>query len=249
MKKAAAAALSLLIWGVGWIWFFFGALFLLLIGVFRAGSFFETWLKGLCRSLVWICGIRVTVSGRENFQAGRQYILMMNHVNILDGFVFYRSFPGKARGIEEESHFDWPVYGWVIRRMGQIPVNRRSGTRALESLRRAAELIRQKKDYSFMVLPEGTRTRQRQTGALQEGRVPAGPGDRAGHPAPGAEGSLPHQPPRQHAPPPRPDGILHRKTHPDGGLFERNYLAVNRQGTRSVPEVCGLTGLFVTRNL
>lgn len=169
MKKAVSAALSLLIWCVGWIWFFFGALFLLLIGVFRAGSFFETWLKGLCRSLVWICGILVTVSGRENFQAGRQYILMMNHVNILDGFVFYRSFPGKARGIEDESHFDWPVYGWVIRRMGQIPINRKSGIKAMESLRRAAALIRQKKDFSCAVFPEGTRTVNGKLGPFKKG--------------------------------------------------------------------------------
>ena len=169
MKKVASAALSLLIWCVGWIWFFFGALFFLLIGVFRAGSFFETCLKGLCRSLVWICGIRVTVSGKENFEPGRQYLLMMNHVNILDGFVFYRSFPGKARGIEEESHFDWPVYGWVIRRMGQIPVNRRSGIKAMESLRRAAELIGRKKDYSFMVLPECTRTVNGKLGPFKKG--------------------------------------------------------------------------------
>jgi len=169
MKRAAAATLSLLIWCIGWIWFFFGALFLLLIGVFRAGSFFETYLKGICRSLVWICGIRVAVSGRENFQAGRQYLLMMNHVNFFDGFVFYRSFPGKARGIEEESHFDWPVYGWVIRRMGQIPVNRKSGAKAMESLRRAAELIRQKKDFSFMVLPEGTRTVSGKLGPFKKG--------------------------------------------------------------------------------
>jgi len=169
MKKAVSAALSLLIWCVGWIWFFFGALFLLLIGVFRAGSFFETWLKGLCRSLVWICGILVTVSGRENFQAGRQYILMMNHVNILDGFIFYRSFPGKARGIEDESHFDWPVYGWVIRRMGQIPINRKSGIKAMESLRRAAALIRQKKDFSCAVFPEGTRTVNGKLGPFKKG--------------------------------------------------------------------------------
>ncbi|MCU0237090.1 MAG: 1-acyl-sn-glycerol-3-phosphate acyltransferase [Acidobacteria bacterium] len=169
MKKAVAAARSLLIWTVGWTWFSLGALVLLLIGIFRAGALFETWLKWVCRSLVWICGIRVTVSGRENVAPGRQYLLMMNHVNILDGFVFYRSFPGKARGIEEESHFGWPVYGWVIRRMGQVPVNRRSGARAIESLRRAAELIRDRGDMSFMVLPEGTRTRDGRLGAFKKG--------------------------------------------------------------------------------
>jgi 1-acyl-sn-glycerol-3-phosphate acyltransferase len=145
MKRTAAAALSLLLWCAGWIWFFFGALFLLLIGIFRAGRFFETWLKGICRSLVWICGIRVTVSGRENFQAGRQYILMMNHV------------------------FSWPVYGWVIRRMGQIPVNRKSGIKAMESLRRAAALIRRKKDFSCAVFPEGTRTVSGKLGPFKKG--------------------------------------------------------------------------------
>lgn len=169
MKKAAATLLSILIWCIGWTWFSLGAFFILLIGIFRAGAFFEACLKGLCRSLVWICGIRVSVSGRENYQRGRQYILMMNHINILDGFVFYRSFPGKARGIEEESHFEWPVYGWVIRRMGQIPVSRKSGIKAMESLRRAAALIREKRDYSFMVLPEGTRSRDGKLGPFKKG--------------------------------------------------------------------------------
>ena len=94
---------------------------------------------------------------------------MLNHVNILDAFVFYSAFPGWARGIEEESHFDWPVYGWVIRRMGQVPVSRKSGIKAMESLRRAAELIRGKRDFSFMVLPEGTRTRDGKLGRFKKG--------------------------------------------------------------------------------
>jgi len=169
MKKAARLALSLLIWGVGWIWFSLGGLFLLLIGIFRAGAFFESWLKGLCRSLVWLCGIRITVSGKENLAPGKQYLLMLNHVNILDAFVFYSAFPGWARGIEEESHFDWPVYGWVIRRMGQVPVSRKSGIKAMESLKRAAALIRRQREFSFMVLPEGTRTRDGRLGRFKKG--------------------------------------------------------------------------------
>ncbi len=169
MSKAAAIARSLVIWGVGWIWFSLGGFSLLLIGIFRTGGVFESWLKGLCRSLVRLCGIRITVSGRENIVPGRQYLLMLNHVNILDAFVFYSAFPGWARGIEEESHFGWPVYGWVIRRMGQVPVSRRSGIRAMESLRRAADLIRSRRDFSFMVLPEGTRTRDGRLGPFKKG--------------------------------------------------------------------------------
>lgn len=169
MRKAAAIARSLVIWGAGWTWFSLGGFCLLLIGIFRAGRVFESWLKGLCRSLVWLCGIRIAVSGKENFTPGRQYLLMLNHVNILDAFVFYSAFPGWARGIEEESHFDWPVYGWVIRRMGQVPISRKSGIKARESLRRAAELIRKRREFSFMVLPEGTRTRDGRLGPFKKG--------------------------------------------------------------------------------
>jgi 1-acyl-sn-glycerol-3-phosphate acyltransferase len=169
MKRAAASVLSTLIWIVAITWFFFGALGVLAIGIFRAGRFFEAWVKGLCRSIVWICGIRIRVSGLENYQRGRQYILMMNHVNFFDGFVFYRSYPGKARGIEDESHFDWPVYGWVIRRMGQIPISRKSGIKAMESLRRAAALIRRDPQMSCAVFPEGTRTRSGLLGPFKKG--------------------------------------------------------------------------------
>jgi len=169
MKKAAASVLSTLIWFVAIIWFFLGTLGVLLIGIFRSGRLFEACVKGLCRSVVWICGIRVTLKGHENYQVGRQYIIMMNHVNIFDGFVFYRSYPGKARGLEDESHFDWPVYGWVIRRMGQIPINRKSGIKAMESLRRAAALIRKDSAMSCAVFPEGTRTRSGMLGPFKKG--------------------------------------------------------------------------------
>ena len=169
MKKAAASVLSTWIWFVAIIWFFLGTLVVLLIGIFRSGRLFEACVKGLCRSVVWICGIRVTLKGRENYQAGRQYIIMMNHVNIFDGFVFYRSYPGKARGLEDEGHFDWPVYGWGIRRMGQIPINRKSGIKAMESLRRAAALIRKDSAMSCAVFPEGTRTRSGLLGPFKKG--------------------------------------------------------------------------------
>jgi len=169
MSRTAAVLFSLLAWPLVLPWFVFWALVVLLIGVFRAGAVFEAALKWLCRSTVWLCGIRGSVSGLENIAPGRQYLLMMNHVNFFDGLVFYSRFPGRARGIEEQGHFSWPVYGWVVRRMGNIPVDRRHGARALESLRRAAALIRSRRDVSFMILPEGTRTRDGRLGPFKRG--------------------------------------------------------------------------------
>jgi 1-acyl-sn-glycerol-3-phosphate acyltransferase len=126
-------------------------------------------IKALCRALLFICGIRLRVSGRENALPGRQYVVMMNHVSLFDPFVFYAAFPGIARGAEEESHFRWPVYGGTIRRIGMFPIDRKNTERAVESLRRAAVWIRERPIFSFGILPEGTRTLDGRLGLFKRG--------------------------------------------------------------------------------
>jgi 1-acyl-sn-glycerol-3-phosphate acyltransferase len=130
---------------------------------------FERLVKGACRLVLTAAGIRLKVEGRENVVPGRQYIVMMNHVNFFDPFVFYAGFPGRARGVEEESHFRWPVYGPTIRRLGQIPISRTDTPRAIASLDKAAGIIRDRKDFSILILPEGTRTRDGELGRFKRG--------------------------------------------------------------------------------
>ena len=129
----------------------------------------EPLIKGACRVILRVCGIRVRVHGRENVRPGRQYVVMMNHVNFFDPFVLYAAFPGWARGVEEESHFRWPVYGPTIRRLGVIPVSRKDSARARESMIRAAALVRARPGYSMAVLPEGTRTPDGRLGEFKRG--------------------------------------------------------------------------------
>jgi 1-acyl-sn-glycerol-3-phosphate acyltransferase len=169
MKKAGEYLLSGLAWLFGLTAFFLGALAMLLVGLFHTGPVFEWLIKLTCHGVLLATGVRVRVHGRENIKRDCQYILMMNHVNFFDPFVFYRGFPGKARGIEEESHFNWPLYGWVIRRIGQVPVNRTQPFKAMRSLDQAAAVIRRKHGFSFLILPEGTRTRDGRLGAFKKG--------------------------------------------------------------------------------
>lgn len=169
MRKINDYILSAAAWFFGLLAFLGGGLLLLFIGIFHTGNVFETILKFTCRCVVFCVGIRLKVTGIENVDLQTQYILMMNHVNILDPFVFYARYPGKARGIEEESHFDWPFYGWLIRRIGQIPISRKDARKAIISLKKAGELIRQHKDISIMILPEGTRTLSGKLGEFKKG--------------------------------------------------------------------------------
>jgi 1-acyl-sn-glycerol-3-phosphate acyltransferase len=140
-----------------------------LASFFPRGPEFERLIKFVCRLVLAFCGIRLRVEGRENCAPGKPYIVMMNHVNFFDPFVFYAGFPGWARGVEEESHFRWPVYGPTIRRIGQIPISRKDTSRAISSLAQAAELVRREKNFSILILPEGTRTRDGKLGKFKRG--------------------------------------------------------------------------------
>ncbi len=57
----------------------------------------------------------------------------------------------------------------MIRRIGQVPVNRRNPFKAMKSLEQAADLIRTKPDFCFLILPEGTRTRDGKLGVFKKG--------------------------------------------------------------------------------
>ena len=169
MCKIRDYILSIAVWFFGLLAFLSGGLLVMIIGIFHTGKVFETVLKITCRCVVFCVGIRLKTSGIENVDLQKQYIIMMNHVNILDPFVFYARYPGMARGIEEERHFNWPFYGWLIRRIGQIPISRKDARKAILSLKKAGELIRQHKDISIMILPEGTRTLTGKMGEFKKG--------------------------------------------------------------------------------
>lgn len=159
MKKAGERLLSLLIWTAALPVFVAGCVSVWLCSFLLRGRALENLIKASCRAVIGVCGIRLRVSGVKNFVPGRQYIVMMNHVNFFDPLVFYAAFPGIARGVEEESHFRWPVYGGAIRRIGMFPISRSNTQRAVESLRRAARWIRSRPEFSLAILPEGTRSR------------------------------------------------------------------------------------------
>ncbi len=160
---------SLLIWIVA-LPVFLAVCVLIWLGSFiLRGRALEALLKSGCRVLLVVCGIRVRVSGRENIVPGRQYIAMMNHVNFFDPFVFQVAFPAPLRGVEEESHFRWPVYGGTIRRLGMFPISRKDTASAVETLRRAAAWVRERTRFSFGIMPEGTRTRDGRLGPFKRG--------------------------------------------------------------------------------
>jgi 1-acyl-sn-glycerol-3-phosphate acyltransferase len=96
-----------------------------------------------------------------------QYIFIQNHTSLLDHIGMNTATPHFKQGVELETHFDYPFYGWFMKARGTIPVpTDRAG--ALEALRKA---IRSEVDagHSILAFPEGHRTLTGQVGRFHDG--------------------------------------------------------------------------------
>ena len=128
---------------------------------------FDSAIKGFARIVPILFGIRVLVSKSYQLDKTKQYVFISNHVNLFDGFILYGYISHFVRGVELESHFKWPVWGSVIKRLGNIPISHKNPKAALKSLDVAGESI--KNGTSIIILPEGHRTRDGQLQAFHRG--------------------------------------------------------------------------------
>jgi 1-acyl-sn-glycerol-3-phosphate acyltransferase len=103
------------------------------------------------------------IEGQERINPKNTYIFMPNHASFLDTLLALAHIPCDFRNIIKEEVFSIPLLGLVLRRSGEIPLDRKNAWKALRSLRRSADLL--KEGISIVVFPEGTRS---PNGEIQE---------------------------------------------------------------------------------
>ena len=160
---------------IGIVNFLIGTILIFLIGIFTTGKLFELAINIFSRMIVFLGGVGSVISGRENILPGKKYIVMMNHVNIFDAILLKSTFWKKVRGIEEETHMSWPIYGHLMKRIGMIPINRKNARRADGiSEEGGGELLKDPKGSLRRDHAGGDAYPGRETESVQAGRVPSG---------------------------------------------------------------------------
>ena len=142
--------------------------FVLVLGIFIDPRKNDWPQRMLCRVTMKLAGAKLIVRRAPGFDASRTCFLIINHVNLFDPFVLYATIPQYFRGLELESHFRIPVYGWMMKRFGNVPVpdtNRPSDLKRMWRLTRAAL----DSGVSLAVFPEGQRTRDGRLGRFKDG--------------------------------------------------------------------------------
>ena len=122
-----------------------------------AVSGFYAFAKGVLTPIMtpWV---KFTVTGEENLPTQGGFLLVSNHLSNVDPLCLCWYFMKRntaVRFLAKKSMFSVPVFGWIIKGMGLIPVNRDSNPSAVLAPTRealtAGEVIG--------IYPEGTLTR------------------------------------------------------------------------------------------
>jgi len=115
-----------------------------------------------------VLGLKVKVSGRERLDRKTPYIFMANHLSFLDGPLLFWLIPRPIRVILKKEVFRIPVIGVSMRYVGFIPVDRKRMRGGKRSIDRAVRLMGRRR-YSFLIFPEGTRSRDGRIQAFKRG--------------------------------------------------------------------------------
>jgi 1-acyl-sn-glycerol-3-phosphate acyltransferase len=108
---------------------------------------------------VWVLS-RLHIAGREHVPATGAFVVAPNHYSEVDplitGIAMWKV--GRMpRYLAKASLFRVPVIGWLLRRSGQVPVERAASGKASEALAGAKKAAGE--GHAVVIYPEGTLTR------------------------------------------------------------------------------------------
>lgn len=114
--------------------------------------------KALLGVIFAAAGIKADVSGLENIDRQASYVFMSNHLSLIDGPLLFFLIPQPVRVIIKKQAFRIPVLGLSMLFAGFVPVDRKGTRQGRRAIDHAARLMRAK-GFSFLIFPEGTRSR------------------------------------------------------------------------------------------
>lgn len=110
-----------------------------------------------CKVQIALTGAKWRAVVHPSVDPSRPYIFAQNHTNHFDHVMLYNATPHFKQGLELESHFSYPFYGWFMKARGTVPVKRGERGQTDELTARIGQEIAAGR--SILSFPEGTRTR------------------------------------------------------------------------------------------
>jgi len=158
MRRVYLTVRSLLLWAISGIHFGVVCTFLVILGIFIDPRKNDWPQRAFFRNILRVAGVKFEVRRSPAFDPKRTSIFICNHVNLFDAFVIYSAIPQFVRGFELESHFSYPIYGWMMGRFGNVPVPDNPSREGFEVMTQRAKTALDS-GVSLIAFAEGGRTR------------------------------------------------------------------------------------------
>lgn len=113
----------------------------------------QWWSRGIYR----LAGVRsLRVVGDERLYDGSPWVLMANHQSHLDVACLIDGMQRPISFLTKVELFSIPFFGWSLRRMGHVAIDRKDRDRAFQALAEAGRTVAEGR--MVLVFPEGTRS-------------------------------------------------------------------------------------------
>lgn len=107
--------------------------------------------------LLMVGGVKVVVQGAEKLDKDKRYVFVANHQSNFDIPVLYVALQHQLSFLAKKELFVIPFFGWGMRAVGHIWIDRENARKALASIQRALQSLK-KGGVSLVLFPEGTRS-------------------------------------------------------------------------------------------
>jgi 1-acyl-sn-glycerol-3-phosphate acyltransferase len=111
---------------------------------------------GLAHLAARIAGAKIELVGFDKIDSAGTYIFMSNHVSNLDPPILVPLIPRRTSVLAKKEIWRIPILGKALDLAEIVPVERRNRDAALQSIKRAGEVMRH--GVNMTIYPEGTRS-------------------------------------------------------------------------------------------
>jgi 1-acyl-sn-glycerol-3-phosphate acyltransferase len=157
-----------------WIWAASAVLVILWVPLMGVVRIFDNDMRlrtGRCfrrlgRMLTHVSPWRIEITGHEHVVAGEVYVIVSNHQSLAD-IPLLSHLRIDTKWLAKSELFRVPLFGWMLKMAGDVPVDRSSPRQGARAMMRCAKYLRQ--SCSVVFFPEGGRSPDGEVQPFSEG--------------------------------------------------------------------------------
>jgi len=159
---------SILLWPIWYAYLIIILPIFLIFIIFVSKEYFHYFLRPMSYFFCLFGGQRLKVYGEIPDPESGPYLYLMNHESLFDHFAIGRYIKHYVTAIAKYEQFKYPLWGHVAKYYGIEPIDRSNTKKAIKSLKKVEMEIMNNK-LSFLIAPEGTRSKDGNLGEFKKG--------------------------------------------------------------------------------